>query len=142
MNLCINIRNKGVLTILENNCICTLYFVKIINYQEPFKSDVLKCLITNMFEKWSKLCSKIGQLNDYTNTATCVLNIFLVCFTTKRTSNKNTHIYIIYSTKRKHTLLYFDFLIYWIRILNYISNIFHSLHHLSGLQYVWLSYRY
>jgi len=69
-------RSKVQLTILENNYICTLYFVKMIIYQEPFKSDVLKCLITNMFDKWSKLCSKIGHLNDYTYTATCVLNIF------------------------------------------------------------------
>jgi len=67
-------RSKVQLTILENNYICTLYFVKIIIYQEPFKSDVLKMsnykyvrqMVKIVFQNWAfkllhlhcNLCSK------------------------------------------------------------------------------------
>ena len=46
-----------------------------------------------MFEKWSKLCFKIGHLNDYTYTATCVLNIFWFVLQHNALLTKNTHIF-------------------------------------------------
>jgi len=49
------------MTILENNYICILYFVKIIIYQEPSKSNVLKMsnykyvrkMVKIVFQDWA-----------------------------------------------------------------------------------------